>query len=113
MSSSNPKPAGQGETLPDIETAATAALAAAEKALAEGTTDQISQEAVQRLLTAGARLFANKLEMEEKYFLPFTSREATTATDVVVTVSEMLRAVNLNTFDLAMWFRRPRPDDAP
>lgn len=113
MSSSNPKPAGQGETLPDIETAARAALAEAEKALAEGTTDQISQETVQRLLTAGARLFANKIEMEEKFFLPFTSREATTATDVVVTVSEMLRAVNLNTFDLAMWFRRPRPDDAP
>jgi hypothetical protein len=32
-----------------------------------------------------------------------------TPTDVVVTVSEILRAVNLNTFDLSMWFNRPRP----
>lgn len=98
---------------PDIDAAASQALAAAEKALAEGSTESISDETVQRLLTAGTRLFANKLEMEDRFFLPFTSREAATATDVVVTVSEMLRAANLNTFDLAMWFRRPRPDDAP
>ena len=31
-----------------------------------------------------------------------------TATDVVVTVSEMLRAADLNAFDLSMWFRHPR-----
>ena len=64
---------------------------------------------VQRLLTAGTRLFANKVEMEDRVFLPFVSAESATATDVVVTVTEMLHAANLNTFDLAMWFRRPRP----
>ncbi len=97
----------------ELEAAARTALDIAEKALNDGTTDQISDEAVQRLLTAGTRLFANKVEMEDRFFLPFTSPEATTATDVVVTVSDMLRAVNLNTFDLAMWFRRPRPGDDP
>jgi len=113
MSSSEAKAGESAETHADIDGAAETALAIAEKALNDGTTDQISDEAVQRLQTAGARLFANKIEMEDRFFLPFTSAEATTATDVVVTVSEMLRAVNLNTFDLAMWFRRPRPDDAP
>jgi hypothetical protein len=105
MSSSEPNTADLGA----IDAAARTALEIAEKALNEGTTDRISDETVQRLLTAGTRLFANKVEMEERYFLPFVSAEAATATDVVVTVSDMLRAVNLNTFDLAMWFRRPRP----
>ena len=47
--------------------------------------------------------------MEDRVFLPFVSAESATATDIVVTVTEMLHAGNLNTFDLAMWFRRPRP----
>ena len=85
------------------------ALAIAEKALDDGTTEAVPDEMVQRLLTAGTRLFANKVEMEDRVFLPFVSAESATATDVVVTVTEMLHAANLNTFDLAMWFRRPRP----
>ena len=93
--------------------AAETALKDAERALAEGRTKEISDETVQQLLTAGARLFAKKIEMEERYFLPFTSREAATATDVVTTVCEMLRAADLNTFDLSMWFSRPHPGDAP
>ncbi len=97
----------------ELEAAARTALDIAEKAHNDGTTEKISDETVQRLLTAGTRLFANKVEMEDRFFLPFTSPEATTATDVVVVVSDMLRAVNLNTFDLAMWFRRPRPGDNP
>ena len=92
----------------DLAKAADAALAVAEQALRDGTTDKISDETVQKLLTAGTRLLAHKTEMEDRYFLPFTSTEACTATDVVTTVSEMLRAVNLNIFDLAMWFRRSR-----
>lgn len=108
MSSSEPKSDG---AYAGIDDAAASALDIAERALNAGETEQISDATVQRLLTAGARLFANKVEMEERYFCPFTSPEAVTATDVVMTVSDMLRAANLNTFDLAMWFRRPRPDD--
>jgi hypothetical protein len=109
MSSSDAKTKPSAAEYSAIDAAALTALEIAEKALRDGTTDRISDETVQRLLTAGTKLFANKVEMEERFFLPFTSPEAATATDVVVTVSDMLRAVNLNTFDLAMWFRRLRP----
>ena len=109
MSSS--EPAGQQPDTAELDAAAARALEIAEKALADGATESISDETVQRLLTAGTRLFANKVEMEDRFFLPVVGRESVTATDVVVTVSELLRAANLNTFDLAMWFRRPRPDD--
>ena len=113
MSSSDDSASQSNDAYGELEVASRTALEIAEKALNDGTTEQISDETVQRLLTAGTRLFANKIEMEDRFFLPFTSPEATTATDVVVTVSDMLRAVNLNTFDLAMWFQRPRPNDTP
>ncbi len=92
-----------------LEAAATKALEVAERALRDGDTERIPDETVQRLLTAGTKLFANKVEMEDRYFSPYTSPEDVTATDVVMTCSDMLRAVNLSTFDLAMWFRR-RPE---
>lgn len=95
----------------ELNAAAEKALEIAEQALFRGETEGIPDETVQRLLTAGTRLFANKVEMEERYFSPYTGAESVTATDVVMTCSDMLRAVNLSTFDLAMWFRRPRPDD--
>ena len=95
----------------DLHAAAKRALEIVEQALRDGETENIPDETVQRLLTAGTRLFANKVEMEERFFSPYTGPEAVTATDVVMTCSDMLRAVNLSTFDLAMWFQRPRPDD--
>ena len=94
-----------------LEAVAIQALEDAEAALTRGETEGISDETVQRLLTAGTRLFANKVEMEDRFFSPYTGPEAVTATDVVMTCSDMLRAVNLSTFDLAMWFQRPRPED--
>lgn len=92
-----------------LENAAVAALEAAEAALASDSTADISDATVQRLLTAGTRLFARKAEQEDRYFSPLTDANAVTATDVAITVSDLLRAVNLNTFDLAMWSNRPRP----
>ena len=50
---------------------------------------------------------AAKAEVEETLAAPISAERAT-PTEVVVIVSEMLRAVNLNVFDLAMWYRRPR-----
>ena len=94
-----------------LEDAAASAMRLSEKLLSEGRTGAVPDEAVQRLLTAGTRLFANKVEMEERLFPPYAGPTDVTATDVVMTCSDMLRAVNLSTFDLAMWFGRPRPDD--
>jgi len=113
MSSSESAVTDNDINFAELESAVEKAFAVVEKALNDGTTDQISDETVQRLLTAGSRLYANKTEMEDRFFSPIVSADSATATDIVVTVTELLRAVNLNTFDLAMWFRRPRPDDAP
>lgn len=96
-----------------FEEAAERVFEIAERALDADATGELSEEAVQKLLTAGARLFARKTEMEDRLFPPFLSRQACTATDVCQTACEMLRAVDLNTFDLTMWYARPRPDDAP
>ena len=95
----------------ELDIAAIRVLEIVERALMDGETENISDDTVQRLLTAGTKLFANKIEMEDRFFSPYTSPEAVTATDVVMTCSDMLRAVNLSTFDLAMWFQRPRPNE--
>lgn len=96
---------------PDLDPAVAAAAVweAAAQALAEGIPERFSDETVQQLMTAAVKLFAAKVEKEERFFRPLLpGPELVTATDVVVTVSEILRAVNLNTFDLNMWFSRPR-----
>ena len=95
----------------ELDIAAKRALEIVERALLDGETEDIPDETVQRLLTAGTRLFANKVEMEDRYFSPYTGPEDVTATDVVMTCSDMLRVVNLSTFDLAMWFQRPRSNE--
>ena len=109
MSSSRP----DAEPAARLEAAAREAFAAAEQALNEETTAAVSDATVQQLLTAGTRLFARKVEHERRYFSPLTSREAATATDTAVMVTELLRAVDLNLFDLSMWAnRRDAMDDA-
>ena len=84
------------------------ALAIADAALANGSTAAISDAAVAQLITAGARLFAAKVEHERRYFAPLTGPDALTATEAATVVTEILRAVDLNLFDLSMWASRPR-----
>jgi hypothetical protein len=64
-------------------------------------------DAVQQQLAAAfaalARLSAARAEQEPA--LP-VARDALTATETVTVVSGLLRAADLNVFDLAMWFRR-------
>jgi hypothetical protein len=106
MSSS---PADAASPAAQLAQAASAAFAVAEQALADDTTSEISDAAVQQLLTAGTRLFARKVERERRYFSPVTAGDAVTPTDAAVMVTELLQAVNLNLFDLSMWATgRPR-----
>jgi len=91
-----------------LQAAADEAFAAAEQMLADASTADVKDATVQQLLTAGTRLFARKIEQEQRYFSPLTARDAATATEAAIMVTELLRAVNLNLFDLSMWAGRPR-----
>jgi len=80
-------------------------VAAAETALAGGDLDAVSFAEIERVLTAATRIYAAKVDGADEFPPPLTAAQMT-ATDVVVTVSEMVKAAGLNLFDLSMWFRR-------
>ena len=73
-----------------------------ERALAEGRADTLSQEALQALIAAACRLYSARTEAGEE-FLPLPGRSQVMDTDVMVMASSLLRAVNLQVFELGMW----------
>ncbi len=79
----------------------------AERMLANGSASQIAGEDIERVLTAAVKLYAARAEAEAVPPPP-VSAEKITPTEAVVVISEMMRAVNLNLFDLSMWYRRAR-----
>jgi hypothetical protein len=83
-------------------------VAAAERALASGDLSRVSSAELERVMTAAVRLYAAKTEAEGER-APVTP-ERVTPTDIVVTVSAMLRAAGMNIWDLSMWFRRGSAD---
>jgi hypothetical protein len=93
-----------------LDALAEEALALAEAALAAEATRAIPDATVQRLMLAGLRLFARKVEEERRNFPPIPDPAAATATEIATTVTELIGAVNLNLFDLSMWASRPRYD---
>jgi hypothetical protein len=105
MSSSAP------DTTAKLTAAAGDAYAAALAAVAAGETKDIPDATVQQLLTAGIKLLAHKMEMEQRYFSPITGPDAVTATEGAMLMTELMRAVDLNLFDLSMWASRPRGDE--
>jgi hypothetical protein len=91
----------------DFPAASRAFAEAAERALAGGGAD-VADADLQRALSCAVRLYAVKAERENA-FPPPVAPEGVTPTEVVLVVSEMLRAVDVSLFDLAMWYRRGRP----
>jgi hypothetical protein len=85
----------QGEFVDGLDTVEKLASAA----LARG--DAVPEQQLAAAFAALARLSAARGEHE----LP-VARDALTATETVTVVSGLLRAADLNVFDLAMWFRR-------
>ena len=67
-----------------------------------GHPDCIGQEAVQELAAAVCRLFAARQEAGEVF--PILSRQnAVTSTDVMIACSALLKAADLQVFELGMW----------
>ena len=46
----------------------------------------------------------------EQRSAPPIERNALTATEAVIAICELMRAADLNPFDVAMWYRRPLPE---
>jgi hypothetical protein len=80
---------------------------AAERALSSGRPEQVPDAELERIMTAAVRLYAAKAEVEDSQALPVRPDQVT-PTDVVVTVSAMIRAVGLNLWDVSMWFNRQK-----
>jgi hypothetical protein len=82
----------------------------AEAAIRSGNIDTISNDALRRAFAGIVRLYAAKAELHEasEELAPFDSATVT-ATEAVVAACAMVRAVDLNLLDLAMWFSRRRP----
>jgi hypothetical protein len=80
--------------------------AAARDALKRGEPDAISDKTLQQVLTAAVKVYAAKVERRGHDVVPFP-QHAVTATETVVTACAMIRAADLNMFDVAIWFHRP------
>ena len=97
-------------TIAGLNGHAEAVLAAVEELTANGATADVPDETAQRLLLAGVRLFADKIDRERRAIPPIPATASVSATEVAVAVTELMHAADLNMFDLAMWSGRARPD---
>jgi hypothetical protein len=75
-------------------------------ALKRGQPDAISDKTLQRVLAAATKVYAAKVERRGHDVSPFP-QNTVTATESVVTACGMIRAADLNMFDVAIWFHRP------
>jgi hypothetical protein len=80
--------------------------ALARDALKRGEPDAISDKNLQEVLTAAVKVYAAKVEQRGHDVAPF-AENAVTATETVVTACGLIRAADLNMFDVAIWFHRP------
>ncbi len=77
----------------------------AERVRADRAFARVPSSDLEHVLTAAIKLYAAKAEAEEQFPPPVTA-EKVTPTEIVLVVSELLRAADISLFDLAMWYRR-------
>jgi hypothetical protein len=87
------------------DTTGTSFCASAEEALRNGNPDAVTDENLQRVLSAAVRLYAAKSEDRARELPPFGDRPVN-ATEAVTAICAMMRAADINFFDLQMWYRR-------
>jgi len=76
-----------------------------EHALQDGKPDAIADDTLQRVLAAAVRLYAAKSEDRPRELPPF-GEHTVNATEAVTAICAIMRAADLNFFDLQMWYRR-------
>jgi hypothetical protein len=91
-----------GAAAQDTSEAATRLAGDIDRALNEGRTDTLSEEALQALMAAVCRSYSARIEAGGS-FPPLAARSHVTSTDVMVTASGLLKAANLAVFELGMW----------
>lgn len=69
--------------------------------------DHVVRHHLSDVLSAAVKEYAARFERDGHALDPPVDRHAVTATEVVIVASELIRAVDLNLFDVAMWYRRP------
>jgi hypothetical protein len=79
----------------------TATAAAIEAAIA-GDLATLDNESLQKLMAAAVKAYSAKREAGET-FLPVNAAGRVTPTDIMLTSSQLLRAGNLQVFELGMW----------
>ena len=84
---------------------AEAFAAAATRALGDGAASRIASSDLEQAMTAAIKLYAAKAEAEGRCPPPVAA-DKITPTEIVLVVSELLRAADISLFDLAMWYRR-------
>ena len=98
------KPASGKPKMQVVEGASADAIRAAaviERSIVEGKLDMVSAEALQKLLAAACRLYTTRVDAGEQ--LAAVAKNSISATDVMVTASGLLKAVDLAVFELGMW----------
>ncbi len=78
-----------------------------EDAVRDGNPDLVADEVLQRVFSAAVRLYAAKWETRGEELAPFGDRPVN-ATEAVTAICAIMRAADLNFFDLQMWYRRAR-----
>jgi hypothetical protein len=73
-----------------------------ERGLTDGRLDVVSGEALQRLMAAVCKTYSQQVQAEAQA-PALDARSGVSATDVMITASALLKAVDLQVFELGMW----------
>ena len=91
-----------GELIADVSEETRALRDFAEKISALKDGEEISDEMVQQAMTALVRLYTVKFQLGERW-PPFAPGKPMPATAVMIMSSAMLRAANVEVFELGLW----------
>lgn len=71
----------------------------------QGALADVPEDVLRDVMTAAVRAYAARVEKTEHEFAPVDAR-LVTATEAVTAACAVIRAVDLNMFDVTLWFNR-------